>query len=228
MNANNNINNIGYGISNEKIIFQNRILRNTYLLLSFSLSLCFITSFFTVFFNLQMPILLLFFMYFGLSFLIEKYNDSYIGLCLTVIFTLVMGMFIGQIVINYMHMFTNALDIIFISGILTTTIFLSLSGYALFTKKNFSFLKGFLVIMSVVILFSIIVSFFVNDLFFHFMISGAIILFSSAGILYKTSSMVLNGDQQSYISISLSLFLDIINIFLSLIRILSIFMGRRD
>ena len=228
MNANNNIKNIYFSTASERIIFQNKILRNTYLLLSACLILCFTSSFFTVFLNIELSPIALFLVLFALSFIIPKYKDSYKGLIITALYTIVTGLFVGQVIINYLYNYTNAIDIIFTSGILTAAIFFSLSGYALFTKKDFSFLKGFTLILCITILFGIIVSLFFPSILLQLIISSAIILMSSTGILYKTSDMVLNQGENNYILISLSLFMDIINLFLSLLRIMMIFSGRRD
>jgi modulator of FtsH protease len=109
----------------------------------------------------------------------------------------------------------------------TGLIFLGLSGYVLTTRKNFSYLGGFLFVATMVVFLGAIAGIFLDMPIFRILISGAFTLISSAYILYTTSAII-NGGEDNYIMATISLFVSIFNLFVSLLQILGAFSGNRD
>jgi modulator of FtsH protease len=103
----------------------------------------------------------------------------------------------------------------------TGIIFLGLSGYALTSKKDFSFLGGFLFAGMMVVLLAIIASIFINMPALSLTISAAVIMLMSGFILFDTSRII-NGGETNYIMATYGIFLSIFNIFISLLNILGI------
>ena len=124
----------------------------------------------------------------------------------------------------YISEFTNGSQLIMTALGATGVIFIALSGYVLTTKKDFSYMGGFLF---VVLLAGILLS--LVGMFFHIpmmqvAVSGVFVVVFSGYILYNTSQ-ILNGGETNYIMATITLYLDILNLFLSLLRILSYFAG---
>jgi modulator of FtsH protease len=107
----------------------------------------------------------------------------------------------------------------------TAIIFLSLSGYALTTRKNFNFLAGFLFTGMMVALVAIIANIFLQIPAFSLAISSAVILLMSGFILFDTSRII-NGGERNYIMATISLYLSIFNIFIHLLHLLGSLTGR--
>ena len=107
----------------------------------------------------------------------------------------------------------------------TALIFLSLSGYALTTRKNFNFLAGFLFTGMMVMFVAIIANLFLQIPAFSLAISGAVILLMSGFILFDTSRII-NGGETNYIMATISLYLSIFNIFVHLLHLLGSLTGR--
>jgi len=102
---------------------------------------------------------------------------------------------------------------------------MGLSGYALVTKRDFSFLGGFLFAGFMVVLLAVVASLFIQMPALQIMISAAIILLMSGFILYDTSRIV-NGGETNYVMATIGLFLSLYNIFQSLLFLLG--MGGDD
>jgi modulator of FtsH protease len=103
----------------------------------------------------------------------------------------------------------------------TGILFLALSGYALTTKKDFSFLGGFLFAGMIVVLLAIVASLFIPMPALSLTISAAVIMLMSGFILFDTSRII-NGGETNYIMATYGIFLSIFNIFISLLNILGI------
>lgn len=106
----------------------------------------------------------------------------------------------------------------------TALIFFALSGYALTTKKDFSFLGGFLMVGLIVVIVAGIANIFFQIPALSLAVSSAVIMIMSGLILFDTSRII-NGGERNYIRATLSLYLNIYNIFTSLLHILGIFGG---
>ncbi len=104
----------------------------------------------------------------------------------------------------------------------TGVIFLALSGYALTTRKDFSFMGGFLIVGLLVALVAMVANIFLAIPALSLALSAAIIMLFSGFILYDTGRMV-NGGETNYIHATVGLYLNILNIFTSLLHLLGAF-----
>lgn len=161
---------------------------------------------------------------FGLLFLTMWLRNSVWGLLSIFAFTGFTGYTLGPVMNAYIAQFSNGSELILTSLGATGVIFVALSGYVLTTKKDFSFMGGFLF---VALLAGIILSF--AGAIFHLammqiVMSGLFVVIFSGYILYNTSQILHNGET-NYIMATITLYLDILNLFLSLLRILSYFSG---
>jgi modulator of FtsH protease len=207
--------------SNTQAVLQSdvaSVLKNTYMLLGMTLAF----SAFTAYLTVDMPLNMI--LHFGaligalvISFMMSKVANSGWGIVLAFAFTGLLGVTIGPIVGHYIGM--GGAETVTTALSLTAFAFLGLSGFALVTKKDFSFLSSFLTVGFFVILGAVILSFFIQSSVFALAISGAIVLFASAAILYETGAIV-NGGQTNYILAAVSLYASIYNMFMSLLHLL--------
>lgn len=210
----------------ESVLSTNKVLRNTYLLLS----LTFLFSAFTAYFAMvsgarPMPILLMIVGVYGLMFLTQALRNSVWGLVSVFAFTGFLGYTLGPILNYYMTSFANGPQLVATALGGTGMIFFALSGYALTTKKDFSFLGGFLFIGTMVAVLAMIAGIFFQIPALQLAISAAFILISSGLILFQTSEII-HGGETNYITATVGLFVSIYNLFVSLLNILSAFSGR--
>lgn len=206
----------------------NAVLRNTYFLLSLTLLFSALMAGVAMKTNAA-PLhwLIQLVGMFGLLFLTMALRNTMWGVVSIFAFTGFTGYTVGPILNAYIAEFSNGPQLIFTSLGATGVIFVALSGYVLTTKKDFSFLGGFLFIA---LLGGILLS--IAGALFHLpmmqvVLSGVFVLVFSAYILYNTSQ-ILNNGETNYIMATISLYLDILNLFLSLLRILSYFAGNRN
>jgi modulator of FtsH protease len=106
----------------------------------------------------------------------------------------------------------------------TAIIFFALSGYALVSRKDFSFMSGFLFAGSIVLIVAMLAGVFLKLPALNLAISAGFMLFSSAVILYQTSEII-HGGERNYIRATVTLYVSIYNIFMSLLNLLSAFSG---
>ncbi len=211
--------------SSESSLAVNRVLRNTYLLLSLTLLFSAAAAVYSTISNAPpIGILGLLVGMFGLYFLTVWLRNSAWGLLAILAYTGFLGYTLGPILNFYIHNFSNGPQIIMTSLGATGLIFLGLSAYVLTTRKDFSYLGGFITA-------AIIAAFLVGlgALVFHLpilnlIVSGAFAIISSAYILYTTSQIIHDGER-NYIMATISLYIAIFNLFVSLLRILSFFGG---
>jgi modulator of FtsH protease len=206
----------------------NKVLRNTYLLLSMTLLFSAAMAGVAMATNAPhmgfMPMLVAF----GLLFAISKFKNSGWGIVLVFAFTGILGFSLGPLLNMYMASAAGTQTVLTAAG-LTGLIFLSLSGYVLLTKKDFSFMSGFLitgmwgVIGSMLLMFvGSLFGFYVSGL--HLAISAAVVMLMSGFILYDTSRII-NGGETNYIMATVGLYLNIYNLFTSLLHLLGFFGG---
>lgn len=211
---------------NESVIASNKVLRNTYLLLG----LTFLFSGFMAVLSLTSgarpmnPLLMIVGVY-GLMFLTQALRNSVWGLVSVFAFTGFLGYTLGPLLSFYIHNFSNGPQLIATALGGTGMIFFSLSAYALTTKKDFSFLSGFLFVGIMVALLAMIAGIFIQIPALQLAISAAFILISSGLILLQTSAIIHAGET-NYISATVGLFVSIYNLFVSLLNLLSAFSGR--
>ena len=196
----------------------NKVLRDTYRLLSMTLlfaAFCAAVSYF-----LQLPRMtgmVCSIAAMGLLwFVLPKVANSSKGILVVFAVTGLLGLGLGPM-LNYYLSTSPTLVATALGG--TGAIFLGLSGFALVTKRDFSFLGGFLFAGFMVVIMAIIASLFINMPALNIMISAAVILLMSGFILYDTSRIV-NGGETNYVMATVSLFLSIYNIFHSLLMLL--------
>jgi len=135
------------------------------------------------------------------------------------LFALLTGLTTGVIVFSYVA--AGLADTVVQAAGLTVVAFGSLTGYVLVTKKDFSFLRGFVTVGLFVILGGLILNLFVQAPALNFAISAGGVLLFSAFILYDTSNVLFRYREDEWVGATLALFLDFLNLFLFLLRLLS-------
>lgn len=205
----------------ESVLSTNKVLRNTYALLSMTLIFSGVTAGISMAMGLGHGAgLMLSLVGFGLIFLVHKTADSSAGLLSIFAFTGVMGAAIGPMLNHYLAMPNGgALIMQALGG--TGIIFLTLSAYALTTKKDFSYMAGFLMVGLMVAVVASIANIFLAIPVLSLAISSAIILIMSGLILFDTSRII-NGGETNYIRATVGLYLNIYNLFTSLLHLLGV------
>ncbi|MDP1672456.1 MAG: Bax inhibitor-1/YccA family protein [Burkholderiales bacterium] len=213
---------------------QNKVLRNTYLLLAISLIPTVIgaavgTNFINFSFMRASPImsvLLMLVVFYGWIFAIEKNRDSVLGVGLLLGFTAFLGLMMAPLLQNILSL-RNGGQLVMMAAGGTAAVFFVLSGIAASTKRDFSFLNKFLLVGFVVIMLSVLANIFLQSPLLQLTLCGAFIIFSSAIILWQINSIV-RGGETNYVSATLTLYVSLYNIFTSLLQLLGIMGGDRD
>ncbi|MEX2353858.1 MAG: Bax inhibitor-1/YccA family protein [Gammaproteobacteria bacterium] len=209
----------------ESALATNKLIRNTYTLLSMTLLFSAFTAGISVVFNFPYlgPIVTLG-GYFGLLFLTSKLRNSAWGILSVFALTGFMGLTLGPMVNAYMQSFSNGTELVMLAMGGTGTIFLALSGYALTTRKDFSFMAGFVMVGILVAFLAGISALIFNIPALSLAVSVMFILLMSGFILYQTSEMV-HGYETNYIMATVGLYISIYNLFTSLLHLLGAFAG---
>ncbi len=212
--------------SEAQIMETNKVLKNTYLLLSATLLFSAATAAIAMVMNLPpFSPLLTIIGYFGLLFLTSKFSNSSMGIVCVFALTGFMGLTLGPIINLYMTMFSNGHELVMTALGGTGIIFLGLSGYALTSRKDFSFLGGFLMVGILVAFLAGIVAMFVPSMpGMSLAVSAMFILLMSGMILYQTSEII-HGGETNYILATVTLYIAIYNLFMSLLHILGAMSG---
>jgi len=214
--------------SESQILATNKVLKNTYALLS-------VTLFFSVAMALlsmaiQPPHMIGLFTMIGamglIWFALPRTANSSKGLWVVFGITGLLGFGIGPMLTSYLQM-ANGGQIVATAFSGTGLIFLGLSGYALTSKKDFSFLAGFLMVGLVIAVIAMIGNIFFQIPALSLAISAVVILVMSGFILYDTSAII-RGEQTNYILATVSMYLSMFNIFIHLLNILGAFGGGDD
>jgi len=212
---------------------QNKVLRNTYMLLALTMiptvvgALVGVQMRFSFFAGSPLISFLLFMgIAFGFMWGIERTKNSGMGVVLLLGFTFFMGLMLSRI-LQVALGFSNGGSLIAMAAGGTGAIFFTLAGIATVTKKDFSFLGKFLFIGMVVVLLAALANVFFQIPALSLTISAVAVLIFSAYILYDISRIV-NGGEDNYISATLMVYLDIYNVFVSLLNLLMAFGGERD
>ena len=211
--------------SQASILATNKLIKNTYILLSMTLLWSALVAGLSMMFNMPPPGLIITMVgFYGLLFGITKTRNSPMGIVLTFALTGFMGYTLGPILNMYLANFANGDELIIMALGGTGTIFLGLSAYALTTRKDFSFMGGFLMAGMLVLVLAMVASFFFHSPALSLAISGAFIMLMSGMILFKTSQMV-HGQETNYVMATVDLYISIYNLFLSLLHILGAISG---
>lgn len=201
----------------------NKVIRNTYTLLSMTLLFSALTAGVSMALNLPHPGLLLTLGgYFGLLFLTAKFRDRALGLAFVFALTGFMGYTLGPILNAYLAM-SNGGQVVMTAMGATGVIFLGLSGYALTSRKDFSFMSGFLMVGILVAFMAGLGAIFFEMPGLSLAVSSMFVPLMGGLILYETSNII-HGGETNYIMATVTLFVAIFNLFTSLLHLLG-FMG---
>ena len=204
----------------------NAVLRNTYLLLSLTLLFSAATAGIAMLSN-ALPVnpIITLIAYFGLLFVTTRLRNSGWGLLSIFALTGFMGYTLGPILNIYIHNIPNGSQLVMTSLGATGLIFLGLSGYALASRRDFSFLNSFLMAGMIVAFLGSL-----GALFFHLnglmLATSAMFALLSSGIILMQTSQIIHGGETNYIMATITLYVSLYNLFLSLLNLLG--MGSRD
>jgi modulator of FtsH protease len=210
-----------------------KVLRNTYLLLALSMIPTVIgaavgvnTSFtFLRAYPIMGPIAMLLVML-GLLFAVTKFRNSSLGVVLLLAFTFVAGLLLGPI-LQVALGFRNGPQLIGMAAGGTGIVFFAMSTIATVTKKDFSFLGNFLFVGLILLVVASLANLFFQVPAVALAISAVGVLIFSVYLLYDVSRIV-NGGETNYVMATMSIYLDIYNLFISLLNILMALTGQRD
>lgn len=211
--------------SSESILSTNKVLKNTYLLLSMTLIFSAVMA--AVSIQLNFPpihwIIQLGGMI-GLLMLTNVFRNSAAGLLCVFAFTGFMGLTAGPTINAYLSFFSNGAELVMTAAGGTGVIFLGLSGYVLTTRKDFSFMGGFLFIGLLVMIVASLANLFFQVAAVQLALSAMSVLLFSGYILYDTSKII-HGGETNYVMATVQLFLDIYLLFMNLLHLLGAFAG---
>jgi modulator of FtsH protease len=201
------------------VLATNKVLRNTYLLLALTLGFSALTAMGSIALALPHPGLLITMVgYFGLLFLTTRFRNSSLGLLCVFALTGFMGYTLGPILSAYLSL-PNGTQIVATAMGGTAAVFLGLSGYVLTTRKNFSFMGGFLMVGIIVAFLAGLGAIFFQMPGLSLAVSAMFVLLMSGMILFETSNII-HGGETNYIMATVSLYVSIYNLFLSLLHLL--------
>ncbi|SFU66998.1 modulator of FtsH protease [Polaromonas sp. YR568] len=205
---------------------KHRVLRNTYALLSMTLLFSAAMAALSVFLKLPAPGLIITLAgYFGLLFLIHKVQNS--GWAVPAVFALTgfMGYTLGPLLAMHLALPGGAQTIALALGTTGVT-FLTLSGWVLATRRDFSFMGGFLFAGMVIAILAGLAAMFLQMPALALAVSAVVALLSAGMILFETSRIV-NGGETNYVLATVSLFVSLFNLFTSLLSLFG-FGGSND
>jgi modulator of FtsH protease len=203
-----------------------KVLRNTYSLLAMTLLFSAATAGVSLALNLPHPGLLLTLAgYFGLLFATAKFRNSGLGLVFVFALTGFMGYTLGPILSAYLSL-ANGGQIVMTAMGGTGVIFLGLSGYALASRRDFSFMGSFLMVGVLVAFLAGLAAFFLEMPALSLAVSAMFVLLMAGLILFETSNII-HGGETNYIMATVTLYVSIFNLFTSLLHLLG-FMGGEE
>jgi modulator of FtsH protease len=202
----------------------NKVLRNTYMLLGMTLLFSAMTAGISMALWLpQGAALVLMLVGFGLLFVVNRMADSSKGLIAIFAFTGVMGASLGPM-LNYYAAMPGGPALVMQALAGTAVVFFGLSAYALTTRKDFSYMGGFLMIGLIVMVVAMIANIFLAIPALSLTISAGVVMIMSGLILYDTSRII-NGGETNYIRATVGLYLNIYNLFIHLLSLLTALSG---
>ena len=203
----------------ESVLASNKMIRNTYMLLSMTLLFSALTAGLSLAMRLPHPGMIITLVgYFGLLFLTTKLRNSGWGIASVFALTGFMGYTLGPIIGYYLRL-PNGGQTVMMAMAGTAVIFLTLSGYALTTRKNFSFMSGFLMVGILVAFLAGLAAIFFQIPALSLTVSAAFVLLMSGFILFETSNMI-HGGETNYVMATVNLYVTIFNLFTSLLHLL--------
>ncbi len=212
---------------------QNKVLRNTYLMLALTMIPTIIGAFIGTSINFSFmaehPIiysLLMFGVMMGMLFAVAALRNSVWGIVALLGFTFVAGVFLGPILQVALHL-KNGAQLIGMAAGGTGVIFFTLATIATVTKKDFSFMGKFLFIGLILLIVASLANMFFQIPALSLTISAIAVMIFSAYILFDVSQIV-HGGETNYVMATLALYLDIYNLFVNLLNLLMAFAGERE
>jgi modulator of FtsH protease len=213
---------VAYGAPvQESALATNKVLRNTYMLLS--ATLIFSAAMAGVSIALRLPSfgpLVTIGGMFGLLFLTRKLSNSAGGIISVFAFTGFMGLTLGPLLSFYLESIPNGGELILTALGATGVIFLALSAYVLKTGKDFSFLGGFLMVGLIGVVVVMLLGWFLLDLSAYQMVISSVVVLLMGGFILFDTSRILHGGETNYIMATISLYLSIYNMFIHLLVLL--------
>ncbi len=216
--------NIDYTLTRgvQQAVATNKVLKNTYLLLAATLGFSALTAMLSI--ALELPswtylAAVVVSMVLGI-FVLPKTANSANGIGVIFAITGLLGLGLGSLLSMYLAL-PNGPQTVAVAFGGTALIFLGLSGYALTSKRDFSFLGGFIFAGMMVVLIAIVANLFFSIPALSLAISAAVILLMSAFILFDTSRIA-RGEEDNYIMATYGIYLSIFNVFISLLQLLGI------
>ena len=198
------------------------VLRNTYGLLAMTLLFSGMVAYVAQQMAVPYPnVFVVLIGFYGLFFLTAKLRNSGWGLLSTFVLTGFMGYTLGPILNMYLSL-PNGSDVVAAALAMTALVFFGLSAYVLVTRKDMSFLSGFLMAGFWVLLGAVLANMFFQISGLQLAISAGFVLFSSAAILFQTSAII-QGGERNYIMATISLYISIYNLFISLLQLIGVF-----
>lgn len=214
--------------SEASILATNKVLRNTYILLSLTLLFSAVTASVAMAMNATpMNPLIMMACYFGLLFAVSAFQNTGLGLLMVFLLTGFLGYTLGPVLTAVITNFNNGAQLVATSFGATGVIFLALSGYVMSTRSNFSYLGGFLFVGFCVAILAVIANIFMQIPMLQLILSAVIVLLASGMILYETSNII-HGGETNYIMATVSLYVALFNIFINLLHIFTALAGQRD
>jgi modulator of FtsH protease len=211
---------------------QQRVLRNTYLLLALTMVPTVIGAMIgmaTGQIVMQHPIITSFVMLaavIGLQFAIAANRDSGLGIALLLLMTLLLGWWLGPLLTIALSL-RNGPQLVGYAAIGTGVIFFVMAGIATTTKRDFSFMGKFLFVGMLVLLVAMIANMFLQIPALALTISSLVIVVFSLFLLHDVSRIV-NGGETNYIMATTSVYISLFNIFANLLQLLMVLSGERD
>jgi len=211
---------------------QQRVLRNTYLLLALTMVPTVIGAFIGISTGgiiMQHPMISFFVMLgavIGLQFAIAANRNSYIGVVLLLVMTLLLGWFLGPLLAVALTL-KNGPQLIGMAAVGTGAIFFVMAGIATTSKRDFSFMGKFLFVGMIVALLAIVANMFLQIPALALTISAVVIVVFSLFLLYDVSRIV-NGGETNYIMATTGVYMSLFNIFANLLQLLMALTGDRD
>jgi modulator of FtsH protease len=208
----------------QSVLATNKVIRNTYLLLSMTLAFSAVVAATSVALKLPHPgIILTLIGFFGLLFAVHKLKDSGWGILAVFAMTGFMGYTLGPVISRYLGL-PNGGEIVMQAMGGTAAIFIGLSAYAVTTKKDFSFMGGFLMVGILLAFLAGLGAIFFQIPALSLTVSAAFVLLMSGLILYETSNII-HGGETNYVLATVTLFVSIFNLFTSLLQLLGFMNG---
>ena len=205
----------------ESLLSTHKVLRNTYFLLGLTMAFSAVVAYISMSLNLPYPNLIVLLVgFYGLLFVTNRLANSAWGILAAFAFTGFMGYTIGPILNIYVARGMEDLIMLAFAG--TAIVFFACSAYVLTTKKDMSFLSTAIFSLFIVLLLGVVASFFFQIPALAVGISALFVVFSTMTILYETSNII-HGGETNYIRATVSIYVSIYNLFISLLRLLSIF-----